>query len=88
MNAFILASLLFCAVNVPARNVTAAEENSYTPTEANKKARADFQDMKFGIFIHWGVYSMLGNGEWVMNNRDINYKEYMKLPGEIGRAHV
>lgn len=36
--------------------------------------------MHFGIFIHWGVYSMLGQGEWVMHNQNINYQEYAKLP--------
>ena len=24
-----------------------------------------FKNAKFGIFIHWGIYSMLGQGEWV-----------------------
>lgn len=43
------------------------------------KARSEFQDNKFGIYIHWGLYSMLGNGEWVMSNRNINYKEYTHL---------
>ena len=26
---------------------------------------------RFGMFIHWGVYSVLGRGEWVMNNEKI-----------------
>lgn len=43
------------------------------------KASTEFQDNKFGIYIHWGLYSMLGNGEWVMSNRNINYKEYTHL---------
>ena len=43
------------------------------------KARTEFQDNKFGIYIHWGLYSMLGNGEWVMSNRNINYEEYTHL---------
>ena len=53
----------------------------YLPSEANLKARAEFQDRKFGVFLHWGVYSMMGQGEWVMNNRNINYEEYAKMPG-------
>jgi alpha-L-fucosidase len=32
------------------------------------------------MFIHWGVYSVLGDGEWVMNNQNISIKEYEKLP--------
>ena len=38
-----------------------------------------FRDAKFGMFIHWGVYSVLGDGEWVMNNRGIPVSEYEKL---------
>jgi len=33
------------------------------------QSREWFQDSRFGLFIHWGVYSVLGDGEWVMNNR-------------------
>lgn len=52
---------------------------SYTPTPANLSARKQFQDMKFGMFIHWGASSVLGSGEWVMNNRNIRVKEYQNL---------
>jgi len=52
----------------------------YQPTVENLKARSEFQDRKFGVFLHWGVYSMMGQGEWVMNNRNINYQEYAKMP--------
>ena len=30
------------------------------PTPDNLEARTWFQDAKFGLFIHWGVYSVLG----------------------------
>ena len=53
---------------------------SYQPSEANQKARQWFQDARFGMFIHWGVYSVLGDGEWVMNNRKITVADYEKLP--------
>ena len=52
------------------------------------KARTEFQDNKFGIYIHWGLYSMLGNGEWVMSNRNINYKEYTHLADGFYRLQV
>src|SRR5262245_16804136 len=39
-------------------------------------AREWYRDAKFGMFIHWGVYSLLGNGEWVMQNRGIRVSEY------------
>ena len=52
----------------------------YTPTEGNLEARTDFQDMKFGMFIHWGVYSVLGDGEWVMYQQKIDVPTYEKIP--------
>ena len=53
----------------------------YTPTPENTKAREWFQDARFGLFIHWGVYSVLGDGEWVMYQQGIDKKTYEKVPG-------
>ena len=53
----------------------------YVPTPQNMQSRQEFSQARFGIFIHWGIYSMLGDGEWVMHNKNINYKEYEKLAG-------
>ena len=53
----------------------------YQPTKENLQSRQEFQDDKFGIFLHWGLYSMLATGEWTMTNKDLNYKEYAKLAG-------
>lgn len=58
-----------------------AAQTGYTPSPENRQARETFQDNKFGIFIHFGVYSMLADGEWVMTNKNLNYKEYAKLAG-------
>ena len=38
-----------------------------------------WQDLKFGLFIHWGLYSMHGRGEWLMFNEKIPAEEYAKL---------
>src|SRR3989442_14441721 len=55
----------------------------YTPTAANLEARRWFQDARFGMFIHWGVYSVLRDGEWVMNNHKMTVAEYEKLPPQF-----
>ncbi|MGH7594585.1 MAG: alpha-L-fucosidase [Gemmatimonadales bacterium] len=39
-------------------------------------AREWYRDAGFGMFIHWGVYSLLGQGEWVMQNRSIPIPTY------------
>lgn len=51
----------------------------YQPTTANLRARAWFDSARFGMFIHWGASSVLGAGEWVMNNRNIRVAEYKRL---------
>ena len=35
-------------------NLGVFAQSSYQPTEENLKARQEFQDNKFGIFLHWG----------------------------------
>ena len=60
-------------------SLTSFGQEKYIPTKQNLEAREWFQDARFGLFIHWGVYSVLGDGEWVMNNQNISIKEYEKL---------
>ena len=57
--------------------------STYTPNAVNLAARKWFQDAKFGLFIHWGVYSVLGEGEWVMNEKRIPISEYENLPPQF-----
>ena len=74
----VLLSLLLVSLSLlPARTTAQA---GYQPAPENLAARRWFQDAKFGLFIHWGVYSVLGDGEWVMNNRKIPIHDYEKLP--------
>ena len=54
-------------------------EADYVPAPENLQARKEFQDSKFGIFLHWGIYSMFGQGEWYMHNADIDCHEYAKV---------
>ena len=67
-----LASLLFASATAN------AQETEYTPTPENLKARQEFADSKFGIFIHWGIYSMFAQGEWYLQNFPIDKNEYAK----------
>lgn len=76
MKHLLLTLALACGL---ASNVKA--QTDYQPSKENIEARAHFQDSKFGIFLHWGLYAMLATGEWTMTNKDLNYKEYAKLAG-------
>ena len=43
-----------------------------------------YQDAKFGIFVHWGVYAVLGRGEWVMYTEHIPAATEMDPPTSGG----
>jgi len=38
-----------------------------------------FQDARFGLFIHWGLYSILAKEEWIMHLEQIPVMEYEQL---------
>jgi alpha-L-fucosidase len=65
------AAVLVCALAAPL-----PAQEGYVPTPENLKARAWFQEARFGLFIHWGVYAVAGEGEWVMQNKRITVSEY------------
>lgn len=44
-----------------------------------KKYIADFEQLGFGMFVHWGLYSQLGKGEWIKFVEKIPSEEYEKL---------
>ncbi len=75
--------LVFCLV---CATITASAQKGYTPAPENLEAREWFRDAGFGLFIHWGVYSVLAGGgekgvaECVMENNKIPVKHYERLP--------
>lgn len=53
-------------------------------TDANADTRIQWwRDAKFGLFIHWGLYSIPGRGEWVQWNEQIPVDKYAKLAGQF-----
>ncbi len=56
-----------------------ARAQDYTPSAANLQQRQWFSDARFGMFIHWGPFSIPGAGEWVMNDRKLTVKNYTNL---------
>lgn len=81
MKKYFIFILVMLGIIVPAMS------QKYQPTQENLVVRKQFQDNKFGIFLHWGVYSMLATGEWTMNDKNLNYKEYAKLAGGFYPSH-
>ena len=77
MNINIKKIAILIAVITTALNPVMAQtvEDKYIPSSENLEARKWFQDAKFGIFIHWGVYSLMAGAgekdvaEWVMEEK-------------------
>lgn len=47
--------------------------------QVSEKGLNWFQDVRFGMFIHWGLYSILARQEWIMHIERISVPEYEKL---------
>lgn len=70
-----------------------ADFAQYRPAPENLAAREWFQDAKFGLFIHWGIYAVPGGewkgnttrsvGEWLMNTEKIQIPEYEKIAAQF-----
>ena len=39
--------------------------------------------MRFGMFIHWGLYAIPARGEWVMSNEKMSVQQYKKYFDEF-----
>lgn len=77
---FLLAVVLIYSVtnDLVAQNV----DNIAIPVQNNSKIKW-WQDARFGMFIHWGVYSAPGRGEWLMYQEHIPFSEYALLAGQF-----
>jgi alpha-L-fucosidase len=45
----------------------------------SEEDRAWWHDAKLGMFIHWGAYSIIGRGEWVMHHEHIPAEAYRNI---------
>ena len=53
-------------------------------TDANAQKRIEWwREARVGLFMHWGVYSIPGRGEWVQWSEQIPRTEYAKLMAEF-----
>src|ERR1051325_9763173 len=71
----VLALMVLSLVTPFPRRGVAAQAPDSIPAE-RVAARQWFRDAKFGMFIHWGVYSLLGQGEWVMQQGELPVETY------------
>ena len=70
---------IFAIAALAALLAGSAAAQDYVPSAENIAAREQFSHDRFGIFIHWGIYSMLARGEWVLQNDKLTQDEYSRL---------
>lgn len=65
---------------------TTADHSAFGAAPVYDQSAADrirrmkwWHEAKFGMFIHWGLYSILGRHEWVMEMEGIPVSEYEQL---------
>jgi alpha-L-fucosidase len=66
-----------------ATTVSWGQQTSTILDDAAASRIAWWREAKFGLFIHWGVYSIPGRGEWVQWNEQIPTEEYAKLASQF-----
>ena len=72
MKRFFLLVALLCMAGAPLR------AENYKPTPENIQSRRQFSEDRFGIFIHWGIYSTFAQGEWYLQDGPLRREEYAK----------
>ena len=88
----LLAILALCLLTTHTINLYAQDAQTETPEQKQQRMKW-WNEARFGMFIHWGVYSVpagewngstvRGLGEWIMNGAKIPVDEYAKLAGQF-----
>jgi alpha-L-fucosidase len=87
----IIATVLLLAPAL-VRAVEAVQTNAPETKQERDVRMAWWREAKFGLFIHWGVYSVpagyyhgksVGGGEWIMNHAKIPMAEYQQFAKEF-----
>ena len=73
-----LRSMLKSSINLKSLGGLKCEELNLSPKDLDW-----WHDDKIGMFVHWGLYSIWGRGEWVRHNEKIPKDEYEGLADEF-----
>ncbi len=76
------AALSSCAPKPPEQAAAPAAPPDEPPPDHERRIQW-WRQAKFGMFIHWGLYSVLGRHEWVMENEGIPTAEYEALAAQF-----
>jgi alpha-L-fucosidase len=60
----------------PQTTSTATQSESHEQIASRARRLAWWREAKFGMFIHWGLYSVIGHQEWVMESEGVPIPQY------------
>ena len=58
--------------------------NDFGITQQDDAQMKWFEDAKFGMFLHWGIYAVPAKGEWFMENKAMPSEQYRKYATDQG----
>jgi alpha-L-fucosidase len=80
--------LAFLMVAFTLSFASAQQKKLFNETPAQKKQRMKWwTDARFGMFIHWGLYSQAARHEWVKHNEHMTNEEYQKYFDQFDPDH-
>jgi len=72
-------SLLLLVWLIAAGQPVFTQQKSWSETEEQRTQRMQWwEDARFGMFIHWGIYAEAARGEWVKTVEEMTEEEYRK----------
>src|ERR1700722_7538777 len=77
------AAVAALAASSRASSQAVATPKDYTPTADQLRRMQWWHAAKFGMFIHFGLYSQNARHEWAMEDEAIPVLDYQKLAGEF-----
>ncbi len=83
----ILAALLLLAAAVHAAELSTPPLSLSLPPLAADERTKWFQNAKFGLFIHWGAYSVIGRHEWSRHRFQMPQAEYDTYVRQFNPVH-
>jgi alpha-L-fucosidase len=78
-----LKMLLAAAALAKAPVAAAADTAAVTSPPRHEERIRWWREAKFGMFVHWGLYSLLCRDAWAMGDEDIPLSDYEQLAGRF-----
>src|SRR5579871_1689687 len=82
--------LLIVVCTILCSNIVFAQgkPSIFNETSSQKQKRMEWwTDGRFGMFIHWGLYSLGARHEWLKHNEHMTNEEYQKYFDEFNPDH-